>query len=142
MAARGNHPPADQTFAQDAIIRETLDRDPEYVLILIAEGFGHWINNLVPCCKSCNSSKAGKNWKLWLSARAGDDAANGERLRRIEAVAEGVKRRREIETARLDVSTRCSELAHVVFEAGGHLHAYWTLEATCEPRNHVARCSR
>jgi hypothetical protein len=37
MAARGNHPPADQTFAQDAIIRETLDRDPDYVLILIAE---------------------------------------------------------------------------------------------------------
>jgi predicted metallopeptidase len=37
MAARGNRPPTDRSFAQDAIIRETLERDPDYVLRLIAE---------------------------------------------------------------------------------------------------------
>jgi hypothetical protein len=37
MAARGNRPTCDQSFAQDAIIRETLERDPDYVFRLIAE---------------------------------------------------------------------------------------------------------
>ena len=37
MAARGNRPPPDQTFAQDAIIRENLERDRDYVFRLIAE---------------------------------------------------------------------------------------------------------
>ena len=37
MAARGNRPTSDQSFAQDAIIRETLERDPDYVLRLISE---------------------------------------------------------------------------------------------------------
>ena len=37
MAARGNRPTSDQSFAQDAIIRETLERDPDYVVHLIAE---------------------------------------------------------------------------------------------------------
>jgi hypothetical protein len=37
MAARGNRPTCDQSFAQDAIIRETLKRDPDYVFRLIVE---------------------------------------------------------------------------------------------------------
>lgn len=26
------------------------------------------INNLVPCCHSCNSSKGGKKWKEWFTS--------------------------------------------------------------------------
>ena len=29
-------------------------------------GYGHQLNNLVPCCKDCNSSKGNKNWLLFL----------------------------------------------------------------------------
>lgn len=29
-------------------------------------GYGHQLNNLVPCCKDCNSSKGNKNWKIFL----------------------------------------------------------------------------
>ena len=37
MVARGHRLPSDRSFAQDAIIRETLERDPDYVFRLIAE---------------------------------------------------------------------------------------------------------
>jgi hypothetical protein len=37
MAARGKRPLSDHSFAQDAIIRETLERDPDYVFRLIGE---------------------------------------------------------------------------------------------------------
>ena len=30
-------------------------------------GYGHVVGNLVPCCKSCNSKKGNKNWKVFLS---------------------------------------------------------------------------
>lgn len=28
------------------------------------------IYNLVPCCSTCNSSKAGKHWKIWMTGNA------------------------------------------------------------------------
>ncbi|UOR00146.1 HNH endonuclease (plasmid) [Hymenobacter sp. 5317J-9] len=28
------------------------------------------IYNLVPCCSTCNSSKAGKHWKIWMTSNA------------------------------------------------------------------------
>ena len=30
-------------------------------------GFGHRLGNLLPCCKSCNSSKGNKDWNLFFS---------------------------------------------------------------------------
>src|SRR5687767_8294859 len=35
-------------------------------------GYGHQIGNLVPCCKSCNSKKGSKDWKLFLRERVRD----------------------------------------------------------------------
>ncbi|MBY5592058.1 HNH endonuclease [Rhizobium leguminosarum] len=29
-------------------------------------GHGHYIRNLVPCCRSCNERKGGKDWREWL----------------------------------------------------------------------------
>jgi hypothetical protein len=29
-------------------------------------GYGHQLNNLVPCCKDCNSAKGNKNWEIFL----------------------------------------------------------------------------
>jgi endonuclease I len=29
-------------------------------------GYGHQINNLIPCCKKCNSAKGNKDWKEFL----------------------------------------------------------------------------
>lgn len=29
-------------------------------------GNGHQINNLIPCCKTCNSKKGNKNWEIFL----------------------------------------------------------------------------
>jgi hypothetical protein len=37
MAARVNRPTSGQSLAQDAIIRETLERNPDYVFRLIVE---------------------------------------------------------------------------------------------------------
>ena len=37
MVARGHRLPSDRSFAQDAIIREFFERDPDYVFRLIAE---------------------------------------------------------------------------------------------------------
>jgi 5-methylcytosine-specific restriction endonuclease McrA len=30
-------------------------------------GYGHQINNLIPCCKECNSAKGNKDWKEFIS---------------------------------------------------------------------------
>ena len=37
MAARGDRPPSDQFFAQNAIILEALESDPDHVLRVLAE---------------------------------------------------------------------------------------------------------
>jgi hypothetical protein len=37
MAARGDRPPSDQSFAENAIILEALERDPDHVFRVLAE---------------------------------------------------------------------------------------------------------
>jgi hypothetical protein len=37
MAARGDRPPSDQSFAENAIILEALDRDPDHVFRVLAQ---------------------------------------------------------------------------------------------------------
>lgn len=44
-------------------------------------GFGHQINNLLPCCKDCNSTKGNKDWKLFLRIKGLDTEV---RINRIE----------------------------------------------------------
>lgn len=34
-------------------------------------GYINEMNNLLPCCSSCNSSKGSKNWKIWMESKNG-----------------------------------------------------------------------
>lgn len=43
-------------------------------------GYGHQINNLLPCCKNCNSAKGNKDWQAFLKLKNLDSK---ERINRI-----------------------------------------------------------
>ena len=60
---------------------ETWDHIKAIVEKTVFTGNGHQINNLIPCCKDCNSSKGNKNWKLFLALKGFDSK---ERISRIE----------------------------------------------------------
>lgn len=45
---------------------ETWDHINAIVLNGEFSGNGHQINNLIPCCKTCNSQKGNKNWEEFL----------------------------------------------------------------------------
>lgn len=34
-------------------------------------GYLNEINNLLPCCSSCNSSKGNRNWEIWMNSKKG-----------------------------------------------------------------------
>ena len=57
----------------------------DHVMAIVSKGQfsgnGHQINNLLPCCKSCNSSKGNKNWHTFLKQKGWDSP---ERINRIE----------------------------------------------------------
>lgn len=54
-------------------------------------GYISEIANLVPCCQPCNSSKGNKNWRDWMSGKAGQSPATRgvqdvpARIARLEA---------------------------------------------------------
>ena len=48
-------------------------------------GFGHRLGNLLPCCKSCNSSKGNKDWDLFLRELALSPELHLARKERITA---------------------------------------------------------
>ncbi len=41
---------------------------------------GHQINNLLPCCKDCNSSKGNRNWKYFLKIKGLDTELRVDRI--------------------------------------------------------------
>ena len=45
-------------------------------------GHGHQLNNLLPCCKGCNSSKGNKHWESFLTSKGTNTP---ERVARIRA---------------------------------------------------------
>lgn len=49
----------------------------DHVIALVNKGnfsgFGHQINNLVPCCKKCNSAKGNKPWKDFVKSNIPKD---------------------------------------------------------------------
>ena len=48
-------------------------------------GFGHRLGNLLPCCKSCNSSKGNKDWERFLSELALNPELHLARKQKITA---------------------------------------------------------
>ena len=53
-------------------------------------GYGHRIRNLVPCCKSCNSSKGNKDWEIWLRSQAHRFEGVEDRITRIRRYADAL----------------------------------------------------
>ncbi len=47
-------------------------------------GHGHRLGNLVPSCKSCNSSKGNKNWKEYLYQRGMGSGLTSEQIQKRE----------------------------------------------------------
>ena len=43
-------------------------------------GFGHQLNNLIPCCRTCNYSKGNKNWLIFLKTRSLDSPERVEKI--------------------------------------------------------------
>lgn len=48
-------------------------------------GYGHVLGNLVPCCRSCNSRKGSKDWRVFLTALVTDEVVRERRERLIDA---------------------------------------------------------
>jgi hypothetical protein len=35
----------------------------------VFSGYGHQLNNLIPCCKECNSAKGNKDWEIFIRSK-------------------------------------------------------------------------
>lgn len=42
-------------------------------------GYGHFIRNLVPCCRTCNERKGGRPWRDWMQTFEGPAAASRQK---------------------------------------------------------------
>lgn len=51
-------------------------------------GFGHQVGNLVPCCKTCNSKKGGRDWRHFLKLEVADEQTFKEKEKQIEQYIE------------------------------------------------------
>ncbi len=90
-------------------------------------GFGHRIGNLLPCCKTCNSKKGNKGWRIFLSSLPMPDPLRKERESRIDtylnryccmdAIPEHLPEYQELQELRrkvLELFHKADELASVV----------------------------
>jgi hypothetical protein len=77
----GQDPESDLKCAYCDKLAETWDHINAIVKKTVFTGNGHQINNLLPCCKDCNSSKGNKDWKVFLVSKKLDTR---ERILRIE----------------------------------------------------------
>ena len=62
----GQNPNNDLLCAYCGNEAKTWDHINAIVLNGEFSGNGHQINNLIPCCKTCNSQKGNKNWEIFL----------------------------------------------------------------------------
>jgi len=77
----GQNPDGDLSCAYCDNSAETWDHVKAVVSKTAFSGYGHQINNLLPCCKSCNSAKGNKEWTVYLKLKGFDTQ---ERISRIE----------------------------------------------------------
>lgn len=78
----GQNPDDDLLCAYCDNPAETWDHVKAVVVNTAYSGYGHQISNLIPCCKSCNSSKGNKDWKEYLRLKG---FSTEERVTRIES---------------------------------------------------------
>lgn len=103
---------------------ETWDHVHATVVNKEFSGHGHRLGNLLPCCKPCNSKKAGKDWQAYLGQMSLPEGVRGEREKRIsrylkkygvvDAVPEQSAEYRELIRLRgevLEIFKRADELA-------------------------------
>jgi hypothetical protein len=76
----GQDPDSDLLCAYCGKPAETWDHIKAVVIKSAFSGHGHQINNLIPCCKSCNSAKGNKDWIVYLKQKKFDTA---DRISRI-----------------------------------------------------------
>jgi hypothetical protein len=48
-------------------------------------GYGHVIGNLLPCCRSCNSSKGNRHWETFLRGIISDDTFYNRKVEQLRA---------------------------------------------------------
>jgi hypothetical protein len=48
-------------------------------------GFGHQVNNLLPCCKNCNSQKGNRDWKAFIITKRPEEEATPNIILKVEA---------------------------------------------------------
>ena len=77
----GQNPNVDLLCAYCDNAAETWDHIKAVVNKKAFSGHGHQVNNLIPCCKSCNSAKGNKDWKVYLKIKGLDTE---QRIIRIE----------------------------------------------------------
>lgn len=77
----GQDPNADLLCAYCDKYAETWDHVKAIVSETAFSGHGHQINNLLPCCKDCNSAKGNRDWKQFLKIKGLDTEL---RITRIE----------------------------------------------------------
>ncbi len=77
----GQNPDEDLFCAYCDNPAETWDHIKAVVVKTAYSGYGHQINNLLPCCKDCNSAKGNKDWKVFLQNKGLDTE---QRISRIE----------------------------------------------------------
>jgi len=73
-------------------------------------GIGHQIGNLVPCCKTCNSSKGSKSWKIYLDSR---NLNEGAKQRKVDMISRYIQQN-VINTKQAIEQTSSSELSELM----------------------------
>ncbi|MDP2418990.1 HNH endonuclease [Hydrogenophaga sp.] len=79
----GQDPDADLVCAYCSAPAQTWDHIFATVKDAVFSGHGHRVGNLLPCCKSCNSSKGNKDWRRFLSEKI--PRPHPDKAARIEA---------------------------------------------------------
>lgn len=89
LRALGQNPDQDLVCVYcDRNLAETWDHVFSLVTDKRYSGYGHTVGNLVPCCRSCNSSKGNRDWQTFLRARITDDTLYNAKIGQLHAFFE------------------------------------------------------
>ena len=78
----GQDPDSELKCAYCDKLAETWDHIKAVVQDSEFSGHGHQINNLIPCCKDCNSKKGNKDWAIFLKQKNLDTPERIDRIKK------------------------------------------------------------